>query len=262
MTRNVVQMHEEIKKKQDFVNNPRFGSRAYDDAINEAVEQMVNDRYDNFKRRKSYSVESVQRVKDELYTIILDAVTLSKVGDVAAFPVDYKHTLLMTADVNSVTQVVVPVPFDELRHRMDNTFTAPDAENPIFTQASNGFTLYHGSNTLGDVKLTYMKHPATVSRGLPDELLTSADALTGAASYIAVEDDTVQNSVTYYTGEVFTAVGTVLTSGSVVLRSDTTDCDLPGTAHKEVIDLAAAIMEGWVDEFQSKQSLEFDATKS
>ena len=261
--RNIVQMHEDIKKKIDFVNNPRHESRAYDNAINEGIEQLINDRYDNIKNRKPYSVESIQRVKDELYTLVISSV-LTVVSDVAALPSDYKHTLMVKAVINGVEQVVQPVPFDQLQERIDNVFTEPNAENPIYTQDSSGLTLYYGSNnTLGDVTLIYMKTPAVVTRGLPDEEIPAGTGvLTNATDYIVIEDETIHDSVTYYTGEIFTSANTDLTAGTVVLRSNTTDCDLPSTSHKEVIDKAAAIIEGWVDEFPSKQSLEFDASQS
>ena len=266
MAKNVVQMHAAIKAKIDFTGNPRHASRDYDKAINEAIEQIVNDRYDNIKKQlaKQYSVESIQRVRDELYTLIVSA-TITPAADIAAYPAaTYKHLLMMSALINTVARPVRARTYDEYQELILNSFAAPDEENPIFLQESTGFKLYYGSgNTLGDVTLYYMKHPAVVNRGLPDEEISSGTGvISSGVDYIVTTDATIHNSITYYIGEIFTSADTNLAAGSVVLRSLTTDCYLPDTAHKEVIDEAATIMEGWVDDYPSKQSLDFDANKS
>lgn len=257
-------MHAEIDRKIDFVNNARFSSRDYDQAINEAIEQIVNDRTDNIKINKRYSLEAVQRVRDELYTIV-DSSDLTVAGDIGAFPAGYKHFMKMTSVVNGVTQPVRPTTHDHIEEVLRNSFTKPDATHVFCVQESSGFKVYYDStnNTLGIVNLVFLKHPATASRGLPDEEISAgAGVLTPASSYIVTDDETIENGVTYYKGEIFSAGTANLTAGKVVLRSNTTDSDLPGTIHKEIIDKAAAIMEGWVDEFQSKQSLTVDASQS
>lgn len=264
MAKNIVQMHAEIDTKIDFINNARHESRAYDKAINEAIIQIVNDRYDNIKQPKGYSVESVQRVRDELYTIVVLSSPITPSSDIAAYPNDYRHLLSLSALINGTEREVVPATYDELKQINENIFTMPNNKYPVCTQTATGYKIYYGQgNTLGNVFMVYLKHPAVVSRGLPSqEISAGSGVLANGVSYIVVEDGTVHNSVTYFKGQTFTSANTDLASGAVVLRSNTVDCDLPDVLHQEVVNKAAAIMEGWVDEFDSKQSLEFDANKS
>ena len=262
MLLNVIQMHNDIQSQIDFVNNPRHNSRDYDKAINLAIEEIVNDRYDNIKQAKGYSFDSVQRVKDELRTLVLSS-TIVPVGNVVSFPASYKHSLqlLVTLDAKEVSARAVS--YDELSGIMGNAFTSPDADEPVFVENNGGMEVYHGSSTFSSSKLTYLKSPDVVSAGLVREQITAGvGVIVEGSVYLVVTDSTTHNSSTYEKGETFTAANNDLTSGQVVLQSNTTDTDLPATLHKEITNRASAIMEGWVDEFDSKKFLEFDANKS
>lgn len=262
MARNIVEMHVDIDRQIDFVNNPRFPSRDYDRAINLSIDEIINDRYDNIKRVKQYSFDSIQRVKDELRTLVTTD-TIVPAGDVIALPAGYKHALLLLVTLDGVQLAARAISFDELNGILNNIYTQPDADSPVFTEDENGLTVYHGTSTFSTSDLTYLKEPARVTRGKArDEINAGTGVLTSAQDYIVIEDSTVHNSVSYERGEVFTAANNDLDSGKVVLRSNTIDTDLPDTLHKEIVEKAAARMEGWVDEFNSKQSLEFDASKS
>jgi hypothetical protein len=262
MTRNIIQMHDDINRQIDFVNNPRFPSRDYDRAINLSIEEFVNDRYDNVKVVKGYSFDSVQRVKDELRTLVTTS-TIVPVSDIVAIPATYKHFLQMLVTLDGIQTAVKSVSFDEISGYLNNTYTKPDADSPVITEDENGFKVYHGSSTLTSSDLTFLKTPAEVTSGLERQKISAGSGvLTAAATYIVIVDGTTHNSTSYERGETFAAANTNLTTGKVVLRTNTIDTDLPDTAHKEIVNRAAAIMEGWIDEFGSKQSLEFDTAKS
>jgi len=263
MALNVIQLHNEIKSQIDFVNNPRFPSRDYDRAINLSIEEIVNDRYDNIKNVKNYSFDSVQRVKDELRTLVTKTSPTSPTGDVVSFPVSYKHLLHLLVTLDGIDVASRAISFDELTGILNNSYTEPDADNPVFTEDVNGLTVYHGSSSFTSSVLTYLKTPDIVSAGLErQQIVTGSGVIVTSSVYLVVTDGTTHNSVVYESGETFIAANTNLTSGQVVLQSNTTDTDLPDILHQEISKRAAALLEGWVGEFDSKKSLEFDANKS
>ena len=260
----VIQMHAQIDRKLDFVSNTRFSENEYDQAINEAIEQIVNDRYDNIKKKRNYSAEAIQRVKDELFTLTVEAASLTITNDNGAYPADYKHAYRVVPVIDSVERETEEVSYNQLSEMQRNTYTKPDDDYTKWIQNSTGITIYHGTGTLNSIFLDYMKQPGKVSAGtIRQHIEQGTGVLAATTAYVVLKDKTVYDGNTYLKGEEFTSTAnTDLTYGKVVAKSNTTDSDLPLTIHKEIVDKAAPIMEGWIEDYQSKQSLEFDANKS
>ena len=72
MFRTVIEMHQDLDLLIDKVQTPRFTSPEKDRVLNYAQDRIIQDRYDNIKRDTGYSFQSLQRVRDEMRTLVTD----------------------------------------------------------------------------------------------------------------------------------------------------------------------------------------------
>ena len=79
---NAVQLRERIDELIDRTKSARFTDKQYYNAINGAITKIVKDRIAPIRVPRKYSVQSAQRVRDELYTLIPAPLTGS-IADVA-----------------------------------------------------------------------------------------------------------------------------------------------------------------------------------
>jgi len=256
---NIVQMYFNASILNDRESSARFLDEQYMYAINAAIVMTIEDRVDNIKKPKKYSLESVQRVRDELYTLIPPTSTIVPVGNVIAYPLDYSHFLKLQVVIDGETSWVRPTNYNESGPLADNPWKKPSNTKPYFDQDNAGIVIYRGATgSFTSALLDYLKTPAKATMGNEtNKILPGALVLTIGLVYVAY-DDSVHNGVTYVTGTTFTAVSTVLTSGTVILYSLVTNCDLPEKIHGEVVRLASAIMSGTISDMDKKQDLKND----
>jgi len=256
---NVVQMIEGIAFLNDRESSSRFLDEAYMKAINSAITRILEDRLDNIKMPKRYSFESVQRVRDELYTLVVPTLSITPIGNTLAYPANYNYFLKLDCTIDGVTSYARPTSFNELGPLLENPWKAPSNTKPYYEQNLMGFVVYRGATgsfTAG--LLDYIKNPDVVSVGNEsDKISAGASALTIGVVYMAYEDS-VHNGVTYVSGSTFTAVSAVLTSGMVIPNSVIVNCNLPEKIHQEVMRTASQIMQGSIEDFAKKQDLKTD----
>jgi hypothetical protein len=225
---NAIQQLTAISILNDRESSARFLDEQYMYAINSAIGMTIDDRIDNIKKPKRYSFESVQRVRDELYTLVPPTLSITPTGNTLAYPSDYNHFLKLQCTIDGVTLYSRPTNYNESGPLLENPWKKPSNTKTYFDQNESGFTILRGATgsfTTG--LLDYIKIPDTVSIGQESDKITAgALVLTAGVSYIVYED-AVHVGATYVTGTVFTASATSLTSGIVIPNSVIVNCNLP-----------------------------------
>ncbi len=258
MKLNCIQLRTTIDGLIDRINSPRYTDYEYYEAINIATTRIFEDRVDNVKVQKSYSFESVQRLRDELYTLI-KTVTAAPVANVIPYPVDYNYTIGAEFTVGTTTQSARAISYNELGLIQRNPFKQLSPEQTFYIEQANGLLGLFDGGTFSQYTLWYLKNPATVSIGNQSDKLiqnvTNPVTLVIGTIYIAY-DQTTYNSTTFYPGDVFTGIApNTFTSGTVIPRSVTVDSDMPDKILPEICTLAGSILSGTVEDYNKKQSL-------
>lgn len=258
---NAIQLRDRIDFYNDRYKSPRFADSNYMDAINSAINMLFKDKTDNKKVFRRYSFQSNEQVRRELYTLIKTA-TIVPTGDVVVYPADFYYFGEMNTTVDGVSNYSKPTNFNELGPLLDNPFKKPSASKTYYIENSTGLKVYYGSGTsFTSASLTYLKVPNTVSIGTESNKITAGNpVLTIGLTYI-VYADAVHNGVTYYSGQTFAATATSLTSGTVILYSLVTNCDLPDNVHDEVCKMASEIMNGTIEDYNKSAFMQKEIEK-
>lgn len=271
---NAIQIKERVDFYLDITRNARFSFLTYAKAVNDAIEKIVNDQFGDINNQKPYSFDFIQQVKDNFYTLIKvgnpsittgTAITNeygSFIPNHVNFPTDYYIFISLDTTIDGIKNYARPLEYNQRGPVFRDSFRAPSNKQAYYLEDATGLTIYRGSTgTLSSVDLTYVKEPATYSIGNESLLINAgAGVLTTSAVYIAVEES-VHNGITRQPGDQFTAANTNLTSGQVILASNTTTCDLPEKIHEEVAKTAAAIMAGVVSDFNRSAFVNKEATE-
>jgi hypothetical protein len=257
---NAIEQKIEIDRLNDRVNSPRFPDEQYFAAINQAIEMILNDRIDNIKNPKKYSLQSVQRIREELYTLIKNSAVMP-VANVLAFPIDYRYYLYLECTIDGVVQYFKPTTYNEIGPLQINPFRKPKPRTPYFNEVSTGLKLLCGAGVITTSSFDYLKTPNKVSIGYENNKILAAGTLVAATTYYVFEE-AVYSGTTYYEGQTITGTGAVLTSGVVIPTSVVVNCDLPNHLQPEINRMASAIMQGTIEDYMKKQQLELDNLKS
>lgn len=255
----------QIKSKIDFYNNEaqtaRFYNFEYDDAVNIAMLQYLNERLGDQSIR---TPEMFQQIRDDIYTLVKTASVTFSAGTAltnkyytvlpatGAVPADYRDFILLMCLIDGYTTYARPTTYNELGPLFESSFLHPTNEKPYFCYQSTGLSLYRSnSGTLTSATLTYLKTPATFTIGQESQLIngSSTQTLTNGGTYYATQIS-VYNGTTYAIGATITGVtAQILTSGQVILASNTTTVDLPIKAQDDICQLASKIMLGTIGAF-------------
>lgn len=252
---NIIQLMDMAGFLNDRQRSARFEDDQYMKAINSAIGLILEDRLFNIKTQKSYSFESVQRVRDELYTLIPPTVVSVPVENVVSTPTDYNYYLRLVCTIDGVNTIARATSYNEYPLLNSNPFEKPKTTRPYFDQNSLGFNVVFGnSGNFTSAALDYVKNPAIVTIGKETDKIEAGTTLTIGISYIVYEE-AVSNGITYVAGDIFTATVVTLDSGVVIPTSVIVNCDFPVKLHQEVARQSSAIMNSSVSDYDAKQSL-------
>lgn len=244
----------------DREQSARFPDDSYMKAINEAIVAFVEDRLEPIKKRKAYSFELTQRVRDELYSLIPPTLSIVPSGNTLAYPAGYNYFLKLECTIDGTTVLARPTSYGESGTLKENPFKTPANDKVFFDQYDAGFMITRGaSGSFTAGLLDYVKHPDTVSIGLESNKISAGGSVLTSGSVYIVYEEAVHAGTTYAVGATFTASSTVLTSGLVILYSLVTNCNLPVKAHQEICRMASAIMQGSIEDYMKKQDLKADS---
>lgn len=261
--RNAIQMLDRVGELLDRVKSPRYSDTTYMNNINDAITMIVKNRIDSIKQPRTYSIQSAQRVRDELYTLIPAAATGSVSSDVVAYPSSYLSYLLLYVTIDGVKQFCTPASYGDIAELKENPFRAPSTTKPYYNEFVSGLKIDKGSSgTYGSYELYYVKHPDVVTIGKESDKRTSTTGVSATTQYMCYEE-AVYSAVTYYPGDVFTTTGTTtLTSGIVIPTSVITSSNMPENMQNEICQQAAELMSGQVGDAGKYQVLERGVEKS
>lgn len=253
---NSIQLKEKVDFYLDMTRAARFTFAEYNIAVNDTIEKFTAETLGSPDHRTPENFQWVQQLRDDLYTLIkTNAPTLTGGTSITTpyyttgvttfpFPTDYYGFVSLTSIISAKTIYALPTNYNELGPLLEDSFKHPSDTKIYFNENATGMTLYRGSTTPTSAVLTYIKTPATYSCGSETQLINGGPAvtLTNAAVYYATQIS-VYNGVTYQIGATITGSGAqLLTSGQVILASNTTTCDLPERTHDEIAKRAAAVM--------------------
>jgi hypothetical protein len=254
---NFVQLKNRVDFYLDMTRAPRFTFAEYNIAVNDTIEKFVSETIGDPNHSTPYSVQWVQQVRDDLYTLVKNATgpTITNQTAITAQyytaglctfpnPADYYAFLALTGIIASKTIPAFPTNYNEETVLINDSFKHPTDTKIYYNENSSGFRVLKGTATLSSVNLTYIKTPATYSCGAETLLIDGGPAvtLTNLATYYATEIS-VYNGTTYQIGATITGVtAQLLTSGQVIATASGTNCDLPDRTHEEIAKRAAATM--------------------
>lgn len=277
---NLVQQIERVRFWIDRTNSPRYDVNVHIiPALQSAEMAIVNDRYDNIKKMSSgqqaYSFQALQRVKDELYTIVKKTTYLAATGDYISYnqyPNDYQYILDVYARITNLDfptppgqlYPTEPTTYDVLKTLERDPFNRPKLKYPsrvAYIEGDQKLTFYWGDNNgaLQDVFFYYLSYPTPVRYGTERNSTYIFTADTNVYAVIT----TVYNSITYLPGDpifIDISVSNAITSGLVV--EGCVDSELPQTIHEEVCKKAAGNLGGIVENFTKQSMLEQKAMES
>lgn len=256
---NIVQLEDRMMQWIDRARSARFTNTEKDNAVNTAIDQFFYDRYDNIKQHKFYSFELIQRVRDDLRTLVKTA-PLVPTGNLVTYPIDYKHELSFDTIVNGIQKSSRMVSYDEYRIIKSNSFQEPTIEYPVHFEDQNGINVDFGpTGTFTSSILTYLIAPTLVF--VSDVPITAGPtALTIGLTYYVTIGTVTHNAIVYTVGQTFVAVSTVLTGTGTVINIVNTN--LPDSTHEEIAKLASSIIIGEVSDYTKSKFTEQEANKS
>lgn len=242
---NIVQLIEKIRTLIDHVNSPRYDETTICEFIDTAIDKICLDRYQNIKKEKRYSFEAIQRIKDELYTLVKSSPTITATGNIlpiASYPVDYRFMLDLNVIIDTIEYNSESTTYDLLKENSRNPHRRPTLVYPdrvYHLESNTGLTLNFGdSGTLASGIYNYLKMPLKVKYGVErvGVYVFTVDTAVICASLVCV-----LNAVTYYLGDEIAALNTeTLTSGTVVEQFVNTD--IPQTLHEEIAKTTVELM--------------------
>lgn len=160
-------MHEDLDLLIDKVQTPRFTSPEKDRVLNYAQDRIIQDRYDNIRRDTGYSFQSLQRVRDEMRTLVTEVpyTPVINQGNYYTFtlPSDYRHEILLQLNLNAQTVTSIPIDYDTFGVAEEDPFNVMTAEYPRHIESgSNQVRVYAGTGTLAYVVISYLKNPLPI----------------------------------------------------------------------------------------------------
>jgi len=268
---NAIQIKNLVETYMDSTRNGRFGLDVISQVVNDAIEKFVMDSFGDVDGKKIYGFQAIQQIRDNLYTLIKSTsptvTTLSNHNtQYYSFgvnhinnPADYYEFVALETLIGGVSTYARPTTYNELGPLLEDTYKHPTNKQPFYLDDSTGYKIYReATGTLTSATLTYIKTPATYSCGTQSQLIGPGNNLTLGLDYIAVQTS-VNNLVTYQSGQLFNAGSIQLVSGQVILASNTTTTDLPEKTHNEIAKIAASIMSGTITDYPRSQFAEKEA---
>lgn len=271
------------KQRVDFyinlTRNARFQFTEYSLAMNDVVQEFINQNLGDKQQRDPRNFQWVQRISDNLYTLIKIAAPTTTNGTVITnkyystlpitfpFPADYSDFISVTAIIDSYTVYGRPTTYNLLQPMLNDSFRHPTNSKMVYlespaTGGAFGMTLFRAnSGSMASVSLTYIKAPTDFSIGQESNLIAAGGALTNALVYYATSVS-VYAGITYQVGASITGTGAALTSGDVILSTLTAAPDLPTNTHEELCKRCATKMLNAINEYQESQAIEQEANKS
>jgi len=272
---NALQTLARIDFYLDVSRNARFFFSDYNKAVNDAIHNYIDEKVGDEKQRNPENFQWIQQIRDDLFTLIAVATPSITNGTVRAnryysstpshinFPPDYYAFVQLDTLIDAFWDYSRPITFNELGPLLKDSFKHPTNLKTYYNEDATGLTIHRGvGGTFTTAKLTYLRTPVDFSVGSEDQLIDEGTGvLTPGDDYIAVEVS-VENTNTYQIGDQFTAGTADLTSGQVILASNTSPVDLPEKVHDEICKAASRIMLLVTSNYPAAQAVDSEVERS
>lgn len=252
----------------DVTRNARFSFAEINMAVQDAVFDFIDEKIGDPLSRSPENFQFIQLIREDIHTLISTANPSVTNGTVITnryysitpshinFPADYYTFVTLNLLIDGYTDYSRPTTYNENGPLFKDSFRHPTNLKTYFNEDSTGLKIYRGvGGTVISSTLEYLRNPADFSVGTEANLITSGGTLTNLLAYIATEIS-VYNAVTYAIGATITGTGAALTSGQVILTSNTTPIDLPAKTHEEIARRASVILLKNVGNIPAAQSVE------
>lgn len=264
----------QVKQRIDFYINltasARFTFAEYNLAVNDAVNEFINQQVGDEEGRDPKSFEWIQQIRDNLFTIIKTASPTVTNGTVVTspyyssipshflYPADYDTFVSLATIVSGIQSYARPTTYNQLGPLLQDSFKHPTNTKTFYVEDSTGMTVYRGTTGTMTVSLTYLKLPTPFSIGAETQLVTTT--LTNALSYYATEVS-VYSGVTYQIGSTILGTGAALTSGQAILITNTSPLDLPEKVHERLAKWSAGKLLASIGMLEQSQAIEYQTAK-
>jgi hypothetical protein len=239
---NIVQLHERVRFWLDQVGSARFEPFDIDNAVNSAMNEIVEERYQSSQRlSKGDSFQRSQRVRDELSNIVkkFEPSTTETVGQslipVALYPANYKYLLALSIKDLPCTPTtydrLFTIPLNPFRRVRSTLFP-----KLYYIESSEGITVKHIIPNVTKALVYYLEEATQWKYGID---YTSSKTFSVGNIIIANSDIVVYDGINYLRGDNITIVTghTNITSGTVLY--DYVNSNINSNLHEEIARKAA-----------------------
>jgi hypothetical protein len=250
---NIVLLHERVLYWCDRIASARFEPDIIDNAINVAINELVEEKYGSSKiHNRGDSFQRTQKVRDELYPLVLQDDTdtglvltgnLVTAASLQSPLIKYKYMLagsaVFTVDTVEYTFPLWPLSYNMVNRIDSNPFRRPSVtgmSKVYYIESKNGILIIGPAGLAPDlVTIDYLAVPATVRKGI--EIIGPFDF----EEWIIISSlIATAGGETYQIGaklKVLVPGGITLDTGLAV--HDFEETDLPDTLHDELAIRAA-----------------------
>lgn len=272
---NSIEVLNRINFYNDVTRNGRFTFAEINIAVQDVVQGFIDEKLGDPSKRSPEYFQAVQVIRDQLYSLIKTvnitptngAVITNRYYSVTPshidFPADYYDFVTLSPTIDGYTDYARPTTYNEKGPLFKDSFKHPTNIKTYFNEDATGLQIYRGvGGVFTTTTLEYIRNVVPFSVGTEANLIDAgAGVLTNGAVYIATEIS-VQNAITYPVGTAFTAVGTTLTSGQVILQANTVSIDLPDRDHDEICKRASVALLTVLGNYPASQAVQIQADKS
>jgi hypothetical protein len=248
---NIVQLHDRIRFWTDTVGSARFDAADIDQAANNSIKEVVDEKYDRSKLNHSGdSFQRTQRIRDELSNITKEldtdgSLTLTnQTGYVmlTTFPSDYRYLLAIALFVGTTRYNAWPLTYDRQNTIDSNPYRRTRSglfPKLYYIESDQGIKVLHpfASTAPTKVLIAYLADPVDVDYGTE---LGPSDIVGLSTSVIASKTTTLYDGTEYKSGDEFTTNGVTDTIDYGLVVKDFVNPDINGFLHEEVAKRAAA----------------------
>lgn len=265
---NAVQTLNRISFYNDVTRNARYSFAEIIMAVNDAIFDFIDEKIGKPQNRTPENFQLIQLIREDIHTLITTANPTVTNGTVITnryysitpshinFPADYYTFVTLNMLIDGYTDYSRPTTYNENGPLFKDSFRHPTNTKTYFNEDSTGLKIYRGvGGTVTSSTLEYLRNPVDFTIGTEANLITTGGTLTNALAYLATEIS-VYNGTTYTIGATITGTGAALTSGQVILTSNTVPIDLPSKTHEEIARRASVILLKNSGAYPSAQAVE------
>lgn len=209
---NIIELHERVRFWTDIVQSTRFESSDIDNAINAAMNDIVEQKYYSTKKGKGDSFQKTQKIRNELQTLVKYVDTGSNPGATltnysgyseipyTSYPIDYKYLLCIAIYKDGVAYNCWPLTYDRVNSFPSNPFRRVRL-NPFpkayYNESAKGITITHALTAPDKAIFYYLSQATQWAYGIDR---TFTHSFTNGQHFIITSEYAIYNTATYLRG--------------------------------------------------------------